>query len=200
MKVKTCFSLALLFSLICVWAACTGVGGSGPAFGSSTPVSSGTSFLYVSNGASNTISGFQVNNTTGTLLPLAGSPFASAGSTPGRMAADRAGRLLFVVNQLSSSVSSYAISSSTGLLFPGNTAFTAGAPRAVVVHPTASFVYVANAGTGSVSAFRFDANGALAKDSNRTSGGAPSSSCTISRTCAYGNGGTALSSLSSSSQ
>ncbi|PYX19219.1 MAG: hypothetical protein DMG87_12750, partial [Acidobacteria bacterium] len=73
------------------------VGGSSPAFLLLHP--SGN-FLYASNLNSPTgaISAFSINATTGALTQISGSPFPTAGSSPGPsiMASDPAGKFLYV--------------------------------------------------------------------------------------------------------
>jgi 6-phosphogluconolactonase (cycloisomerase 2 family) len=78
---------------------------------SSTPgaAAAGKGFLYVSNTAANTIAAFLIDNTTGVLLPVPGSPFLSTGDAPGRAAVNSAARLLFVINRNSDTLSSYQI-------------------------------------------------------------------------------------------
>lgn len=129
---------------------------SGPA--TTNPSASGNAFLYVSNTAENTISGFRIDNTFGTLTAVTGSPFVASGKLPGRAVVDRSGQLLLVINQAPASVSSYRIDRTTGLLTSGTTANTAAGPIALATHPAKTFVYVLNS-AGTINGFSFDSNG-----------------------------------------
>jgi 6-phosphogluconolactonase (cycloisomerase 2 family) len=119
--------------------------------------SSPAAFLFVSNTNENTIASFLINDASGSLV-LAGGPFASGGSGPGRAAVDSSNRFLFVVNQSSGSVSSYRINSATGTLTLGGTTPTGTLPTALAVHPAKTFLYVLNQ-EGTISGLSFDANG-----------------------------------------
>jgi 6-phosphogluconolactonase (cycloisomerase 2 family) len=118
----------------------------------------GNAFLYVSNTAANTITAFRIDNSSGTLLPVSGSPFRSSGTAPGRAAVNTAAHLLFVINQGSSTVSSYRIDSEFGSLLPGSTMRTEPGPVTLALHPTANFIYVLSR-DGLISGFSFDVNG-----------------------------------------
>lgn len=55
-------------------------------------------FVYVTNQADGTISGFSLNVTTGVLTPLANSPFEAAGAGPAELVADPNGTHLYVAD------------------------------------------------------------------------------------------------------
>lgn len=58
-------------------------------------------FLYVSNGGSvngSSVSGYAINSTTGSLTPLAGSPFGGGRTLPMALTVDPSGHFLFLVN------------------------------------------------------------------------------------------------------
>ena len=57
----------------------------------------------VANQASNNVSGYTINNSTGALVPVAGSPFA-AGTTPVGIVITPEGMLAYVANQGSNDV------------------------------------------------------------------------------------------------
>ena len=88
-------------------------------------------FIYVPNQASNDISAYSIDATTGALTAVPGSPFAAA-SSPTIASADPQGRFLYVSGRGSAStppvLSAYAIDASTGVL----TALT-GSPFALSV-------------------------------------------------------------------
>jgi 6-phosphogluconolactonase len=135
-------------------------------------------FLYVANTGSNNVSAFAICDkvTTscanpsapdGTLTPVAGSPF-SAGIGPVAIAVDPAFDFLYVLDKQSSDVSEYSYAPGSGVLSPLSTpsVSTGLTPFSLVVisgttgtnvgntftNPT-DFVYVANNGASTVSAF-----------------------------------------------
>ena len=115
--------------------------------------------VFVGNEGSNDVSAFAVNNTTGALTAVPGSPFA-AGTDPKAMALYRSGAL-YVANAGSNNVSAYSIDQDTGALAPlspgPSTIATGKSPTSVVVVPSASVVYVANhGGSNDISAFSID--------------------------------------------
>jgi len=115
--------------------------------------------VFVGNEGSNDVSAFAVNNTTGTLTAVPGSPFA-AGTDPKAMALYGSGAL-YVANAGSNNVSAYSIDQDTGALAPlspgPSTIATGKSPTSVVVVPGASVVYVANhGGSNDISAFSID--------------------------------------------
>jgi 6-phosphogluconolactonase (cycloisomerase 2 family) len=128
----------------------------------SLAVGGGGKFLYSANpDATNpSISGFSVDQTSGALSPLSGSPFKLPVSQ--YMATDQTGSYLYVT--LGASVVGYGIDPATGALaklagFPVPTEANA---YSVSVDPTNRFLYVTNDGAGNVSGFTLDAStGAL---------------------------------------
>jgi len=140
------------------------------------PASGG--FLYVTNTGSNNVSAFAICDkvTTscanpsapdGTLTPVAGSPF-SAGIGPVAIAADPAFNFLYVLDKQSSQISEYSYAPGSGVLSPLSTpsVSTGLTPFSLVIisgttgtnigntltNPT-DFVFVANNGASTVSAF-----------------------------------------------
>jgi len=135
-------------------------------------------FLYVANTGSNNVSAFAIcdkvvttcanpNSPDGTLTPVPGSPF-SAGLGPVAIAADPSFSFLYVLDKQSSDISEYSYAPGTGVLSPlstpsvstGLTPFSfviiAGATGTnlgnTLTNPT-DFVFVANNGASTVSAF-----------------------------------------------
>lgn len=120
-------------------------------------VSPNNSFVYVANSGSNNISAYTIDPTTGALTIVAGSPFA-AGTSPLGVAVSPNGSFVYVVNQGSNDVSVYTVDPGTGALtaLTGTTGnpFPAGtAPVGLTITSNGSFVYVANADSGNVSAY-----------------------------------------------
>jgi 6-phosphogluconolactonase len=128
----------------------------------------------VANAASNNVSGYTIDPSTGALTAIA-SPFP-AGTFPVSVAVDPSGKFAYVANTgqigQNGSVSGYTINQSSGALTPIGPAVTAGInPESVAVDPSGKFVYVANFGTalsvspspGTVSGYTIDpTTGALA--------------------------------------
>jgi 6-phosphogluconolactonase len=138
----------------------------------------GGGFLYVANSGSNNVSAFAIcdkvttscaspSSPDGTLTPVAGSPF-SAGIGPVAIAADPSFNFLYVLDKQSSDVSEYSYSPGSGVLSALSTpsVSTGLTPFSFVIisgttgtnvgntltNPT-DFVYVANNGASTVSAF-----------------------------------------------
>jgi len=80
----------------------------------STLTAAPQTFLYVANGSAQTISGYSVDATNGTLTALAGSPF-TVGANLTSLAADPTGRFLYVTSP-PNAVFTYTIDWSTGAL------------------------------------------------------------------------------------
>ncbi len=116
-------------------------------------------FLYAINSQANSISIFSVAS-DGT-LSLTGTPFA-AGDGPNLAAIDPSGQYLLVTNNFSSNVSVYSINSSSGALteVAGSPFFANANPTDILFTHSGQFVYVINAGIGTVTGFSF-ASGVL---------------------------------------
>lgn len=132
--------------------------GTGP---TALAMSSNGQFLYVTNGASNTVTAFQVA-TSGllTLVPPTGSnpnPVSTGGATPNGIAVAPNGAFLYIANG-EGNVSAFAIGGNGLLtLVPAsgtalNPAPAGSSPAAVTISQDGQFLYVANRG-GSVSAY-----------------------------------------------
>ena len=105
-------------------------------------------FAYVANQGSNDLSAYLINSSTGLLTPMAGSPFASQGTTPVSLTVDPNGLFLYVVDNASNDVSVYSIDNSTGQLTPTGVPIATGTgPLALAVDPTDTFLFVANFGS-----------------------------------------------------
>lgn len=171
MKTKAILSVIALTAVLALGLWACGNSGSGtrpnltnaPNGGATVPATS-KAFLYITNaGNANTISAFQIDNASGALTPVPGSPFASNRNTPGQAAADPLGRVLFVVNTGSNTITSYSIAPSTGTITPVTTLPTDVLPTGIAVHPAGTFVYVVNQTSGDVTEYGYDPNtGALA--------------------------------------
>jgi 6-phosphogluconolactonase len=132
-------------------------------------VAPGGTFAYVVNRGDNTITVFSIDAATGALTALlggTGNPFPT-GTAPNGIAITPNGSFLYVSNSGTNNVSAYAINSGTGVLTPllagtGNPFAADTTPSGITVTPDGKFVYVANNGSGNVSAYGVDAStGAL---------------------------------------
>src|SRR5882762_2494032 len=72
----------------------------------SSSIASAQQFAYVPNTGSNDITAYIVNETTGSLAPVVGSPFAT-GAIPRAVAVDPTGKYAYVANDTSGTVSAY---------------------------------------------------------------------------------------------
>ena len=129
------------------------VSGDSPISGAIDPTGS---FLFTANFSSNTISGFTINQSTGILAPVPGSPFPS-GSNPQCVAIPPHGKFLYVPNGNGANVSGYAINSKTGALVqvPGSP-FSAGSVPAAAAASN-SFLFVGNSADKTVSQYVINA-------------------------------------------
>jgi len=127
------------------------------------PVAQNASFAFVSNTNSNNISVFQIDESTGKMAPVVGSPFPTGDSGPEFLAVDPSHKFLFVGNSGSSTVSAFQINNSTGALTPvaGSPFASRTRPEGVAVDPMGRFVFVSNQGANSISVFELGANGTL---------------------------------------
>jgi DNA-binding beta-propeller fold protein YncE len=88
-------------------------------------------FAYVTIPASNEIAGYSIDQTSGALTPLAGSPFPT-GVEPSSAVAAASALFLYVANTGSNSLSVYSINENSGALTP-----VSGSPFSVGQSPTA---------------------------------------------------------------
>ncbi|MCU7810074.1 MAG: beta-propeller fold lactonase family protein, partial [Candidatus Thiodiazotropha sp. (ex Notomyrtea botanica)] len=129
----------------------------GPEFGPiSISIDPSGRFAYVAN-SSDTLSAYSIDNSTGALTLLAGSPFAT-GDIPSSVIVDPTGRFLYNANLNTDDISAFTINSTTGELTLTGTFAAGDAPNSIVVDPSGRFVYVANNGflSFNVSAYTID--------------------------------------------
>ena len=130
----------------------------------------GDGFLFAANSASNNVSVYTVRSGTGSgtfLTQVAGSPF-SAGFTPSALV--YFSPTLYVANSGSGDISAFTVALDTGRFTPvvGSPFLTGNLPLAMIAFSPPSsnvaqqfFLYVANAGSGTLSGFTIGADGAL---------------------------------------
>jgi 6-phosphogluconolactonase len=117
-------------------------------------------FVYVSDGASGTISMFSVG-ASGNLTEIAPALSIGAGATVAGITIDSKGQFLYATDSANNKIASFSIAAGGGLTPVAGSPFNAGTkPVAVAVDSTASFLYVANQGSNNVSAFKIN-GGAL---------------------------------------
>jgi len=111
-------------------------------------------FLFTANVNSNNVSAFTINQNTGILTPVAGSPFP-AGPSPQSVAIQH-GKFLYVTNGNGASVSAYAINTKTGALVEvaGSPFSTGSIPVPAVIKN--SFLFVGNSADKTVSQYSID--------------------------------------------
>jgi 6-phosphogluconolactonase len=116
-------------------------------------VSPTSGLVYVSNGASGTISGFSIG-ANGTLTEVAGSPFSVGADITG-MTIDSKGLFLYAADQVNNKIASFSIQSG-GTLTPvaGSPFATDLGPAAVAVDSTGTILVSANQGGATVSSFK----------------------------------------------
>jgi 6-phosphogluconolactonase (cycloisomerase 2 family) len=142
-------------------------------------------YLYVGSDVTHAIGeiiGNDIGSGTGILTAIAGppaSPFA-AGNTPFGLAVDPATHFVFATYQYQNGMAVFSIDAGGTLANVANSPFATGdGPIGVAVYPAGGFfVYTANSGAGTVSAFAYDpSSGALSElislGSPYPAGGAP---------------------------
>lgn len=120
--------------------------------------------LYVSNSASNNVSGFDVNPTTGGLSLVPGSPFATGGQAGNGISLDCTpdGRYVIAVNAGSANVSCFSVGANGALTaVPGSPFPLVGSPAGTRVSPDGRFLCVALLALDRVAMFTIGADGAL---------------------------------------
>jgi 6-phosphogluconolactonase (cycloisomerase 2 family) len=121
-------------------------------------------FVYVANSTSNTVSGYNLDHSSGVLTPVGSAVLPTpVGTNPIGVGADSKTQFLFVLNQGSGNISVFSIDPTRGLLteISGSPFNVPANPQFLVVSPTAGFVYVAGGTTGQISGFSIGSNGGL---------------------------------------
>jgi 6-phosphogluconolactonase len=139
--------------------------GSGPGW---ITVSPNGRFVYVANCAAlcsgsgqGSVSGFEIDNSTGALTAVPGTPF-QADDIPYAVTVDPTGRFAYVANFRSGTVSVFEIDHCSGsLLTKASVPTGGGSPLAVTFDPHGRFLYVVNTASDNVSAFSVGKDGML---------------------------------------
>jgi 6-phosphogluconolactonase len=138
-------------------------------YGGGLAMDPGGRFIYAASAAGppGLVAGFTINQTTGALTAISGSPF-SVGIAPVQAVVDKSGSFLYVADMLDAqgSIFGYSIDPSTGALtqllgspFP---TLPNGQPSGLVADPSGKFLYAPLFTLNSVAAFTIDSStGAL---------------------------------------
>jgi 6-phosphogluconolactonase len=126
-------------------------------FGIATGAAIAQPFAYVANATSHNISGYAVDQVTGALTRLAGSPFP-AGNLPQSVAATPSGKFVYAPNSTDSTISAYSLDGTSGALtqITGSPFTTGSYPFGVAISPSGKFLYTANVSGNTISAFSID--------------------------------------------
>lgn len=123
--------------------------------------------LYVTNDASNSISGFDINTTTGMLMLVPGSPFSTGPGGPGfsdgiSIDCTPGGQFLIAANKNANNITVFSIGANGALApIPGSPFPAGGEPHGVRGTPNGQFLSVALNNIDSVGMFSIAADGAL---------------------------------------
>ncbi len=115
-------------------------------------------FVYVADGSSADVSGYAINQATGALTQITGSPFPT-GTSPRSVAVDPNERFVYVANQGSDNIWGYTINPTSGALARlGTSPYAVGdaGVSSVAFAPTGANVYVA--GYGGIYAYSINQN------------------------------------------
>jgi 6-phosphogluconolactonase (cycloisomerase 2 family) len=122
-------------------------------------------FLYVSDDAGNTIYGFQINQTDGSLALISGLPLNTNLDSPECLVIDHTGSYLYATNPSNNTISAYMIDQTNGALTPLSTpSFPSGTgtgPLLGALDPSGTHLYVANASSNSIAGFSIGTGGVL---------------------------------------
>jgi 6-phosphogluconolactonase (cycloisomerase 2 family) len=120
-------------------------------------ISPTSNFVYISNSDEQLITAYSLH-ADGSLTNVPGSPFPAGRGVSG-IGIDPGSHFLYAANTTDNTISGYTINSTSGALTPiagspfGLGAIVSPAPRAITTDPSGAFLYIANQGTGNVSAF-----------------------------------------------
>ncbi|MDO8990766.1 MAG: beta-propeller fold lactonase family protein [Sideroxyarcus sp.] len=134
-------------------------------------------FAYVANQASNNVSAYTIDATTGELTSVG---FVNAGGDPWSVSVDPSGRFVYLVNLGSNTVSAYTINPVSGVLTEidqngaaaGNALAVGTLPQSITVDPTGRIAYLTVAGNHTLAAYNIHpVTGALTGISASGTGG-----------------------------
>ncbi len=120
-------------------------------------------FLYLASEGDGQVAGFTIDQTSGQLTLIPGSPFAAGAGAGAIPAFSSNGQFVYVINQTANTVSGYAITPVTGVLTKVGTADapTGTKPTWIVFTPNGKFAYVSNSTSGNISEYSVNTDGSL---------------------------------------
>ena len=123
------------------------------------------SFVYVANINDDNIYEFSINQTNGTLTPLATPSVSNGNATePDELAMNGAGTLLWVTGR-AGTVTAYTVDTTTGKLTKKSSIDGFNTPFGIAVHPTLAVIYVSDLKTGLIQPMSYNTkNGLLSKN------------------------------------
>ena len=107
-------------------------------------------FLFMGTRGNDGIQVFSIDQTTGALTEVSGSPFDSGGSDAFQTEVDSQGKFLYATNQQSGTVTTFSIAANGALTLVGSPVETVGSPTFLGIAPNGKFLYVAVASEGDV--------------------------------------------------
>ncbi len=111
-------------------------------------VSPNSQYLYLASSGDGKVAGFSIDQTSGALTALPGSPYTAGLGAAGIPAFSPNGNFLYVVNSTANTVSGFAIGAGGALTSIGANVATGGGPTWIVFTPSGGYAYVSNsAGT-----------------------------------------------------
>jgi 6-phosphogluconolactonase (cycloisomerase 2 family) len=125
-----------------------------------------TQRIYVAEGENNSISGLQVNLTTGDLLPLPNIPYFTDGTQPLAIATRKNGNLIFVSNNTNSTIAVFTPQADGTLRAVTGSPFASDStgPAGLVINSTGTLLIVVNGGltnSNDISVYQVLATGEL---------------------------------------
>ncbi|HYL13302.1 MAG TPA: beta-propeller fold lactonase family protein [Terriglobales bacterium] len=125
--------------------------------------SHGSHPAYVTVPGNNHVVGFNIDNKSGALSIMSGSPFAT-GNSPSAVTVHPSKKFAYVTNAADATVSLYTIGTSGVLTEVMPRVATGTNPTALTVDPGGSFLFAANAGSNSISVYSINSStGALSE-------------------------------------
>jgi 6-phosphogluconolactonase len=119
-------------------------------------------YVYVTNGADGTISGYVASNdghSNGQMTPITGSPF-SVGVEPNQLLIDTQDeRLMYVVSQGANTISVFSIGTGGVLTAVAGPFATGDDPTGVAINNSGTYLYVVNAGDNNISGYSIERHG-----------------------------------------
>jgi 6-phosphogluconolactonase (cycloisomerase 2 family) len=103
------------------------------------------------------LTGFQIDRSSDTLVPIAGAPFAGTG---GVIAFTPNGQFAYLINFSANNISPFSIDQTTGALVAvtGGPIVSGTGPYAAIVDVSGRFLYVANSGSSNIFAYAINAS------------------------------------------